>query len=265
MPQLIGNPEEHLVPVGSALLSAARAGGGEDLPEFTGLSGLVVDVIAGMGEIGVGILTLLETVFPPIPSEVILPLAGYLAERGRLSVAGVLFWSTLGSVIGAWVLYGLGRRLGADRAAALLARLPLVSVNDVRRATDWFDRHGPYAVLLGRLVPGVRSLISIPAGTTQMPVLRFTVLTLVGSAAWNGLLVGAGFALGTQWHTVERYADLLDYVLIGALVIVVAVFVVRRLRRRRRARAGQARARQAAAGQGLESRDRKSAASGPAT
>lgn len=218
--------------------------------EFTGLSGLVVDVITALGSFGVGVLTFVETVFPPIPSEVILPLAGYLAERGRLELAGVLVAATLGSVLGGILLYEAGRRLGHDRAARLVARLPLVDLDDVDKATAWFVRHGWSAVFFGRLVPGVRSLISIPAGTSGMPRVTFIVLTAGGSALWNGLLVGAGYALGTQWHTVEGYAQWLDVALYGAMALLVGGFVVRRLRGRR---------------QSTAIRERKSAASGPAT
>lgn len=242
----------------------------QELPEFTGLSAWVMDLMTAMGEIGVGVLTFVETVFPPIPSEVILPLAGYLAERQVMSVWGVLIAATLGSLLGAWLLYGAGRRMGADRAAAMLARLPLVETRDVTRATDWFDRHGPYAVFFGRLVPGVRSLISIPAGTSGMPLLRFTLLTAAGSALWNGLLVGAGYALGTQWHVVERYADWLDAILITVLGAAIAFFVVRRLRRRyaQRRQSGQRRQsdqRSELAQPADASREANAAASGPAT
>ncbi len=198
---------------------------------FTGLSGLVVDVVERLGSVGAGLMTLLETVFPPIPSEVILPLAGYLAGRGDLDFAAVLVAATVGSVLGALLLYAAGAKLGRARARALLGRLPLVDEEDVLRAESWFDRHGQTAVLLGRLVPGVRSLISLPAGAARMPLWRFTLLTTVGSLAWNTLLIGAGALLGRQWQVVEQYADVLNYLVIGVAALLVGVFVVRRLRR----------------------------------
>ncbi len=210
----------------------ADAAGTEGL---TGISGWVLDVIAAAGEVGVGLLALVETVFPPVPSEVVLPLAGYLTERGRLGLAGVLVAATLGSVLGALLLYGLAARLGQSRATALLARLPLLDEEDVQQAVAWFDRHGPAAVLLGRLVPGVRSLVSLPAGAVRMPLLQFTALTLLGSAVWNALLIGAGVALGTQWRTVERYSGWLDAVLVGGVVLALLLLVRHRLRKRRRA------------------------------
>jgi membrane protein DedA with SNARE-associated domain len=199
---------------------------------LTGLTGVVADVIGWLGEAGVGLLTLAETVFPPVPSEVVLPLAGYLAERGRLDLVLVLVAATAGAVAGAWLLYLLGARLGRDRAVRMLSRLPLLSERDVRRAEGWFDRHGEWAVLIGRLVPGVRSLISLPAGTERMPVGRFLLLTALGSAVWNSLLVGAGYALGTQWRLVERYADWLNYAVYAALLGLLAWGVVRWWRRR---------------------------------
>jgi membrane protein DedA with SNARE-associated domain len=212
------------------LTSQITAAAGDEL---TGLSGVVSDVVAALGVVGVGLLTLAENVFPPIPSEVILPLAGYLANRGRLDVVGVLIAATAGSLLGALALYTLGARLGEDRSKRLLARLPLVDVGDIDRAAGWFDRHGPAAVFFGRLIPGVRSLISLPAGAARMSVLYFAALTVTGSALWNGLLVGAGYALGTQWRVVDRYAGVLDWIVVAVLVAVIALGVVRRLRQRR--------------------------------
>ena len=200
---------------------------------LSGITGWVADVIATLGEVGVGLLTALETVFPPIPSEVVLPLAGYLAQRGRLDVVWLLVAATFGSLLGSLVLYGLGARLGADRSTRLLAKLPLVEERDVERAIEWFERHGTSAVFLGRLVPGVRSFISLPAGVQRMSLVRFSVLTVGGSLVWNVALVGAGMALGTQWKRVEQFSTLIDVVLVGALVLLVGGAVLRRLRKRR--------------------------------
>lgn len=223
-----------------------------------GLTGTVLDVVQALGATGVGLLTVLETVFPPLPSEVILPLAGYLAERGRMSLVAVLVAATLGALVGSWVLYGIGARLGRERSATLLARLPLVDVEDVNGAIAWFDRHGPWAVLFGRLVPGVRSLVSLPAGASTMSLARFSVLTVIGSLIWNSVLVGAGFALGTQWRTVERYAGVLDTVVYAALAGCVGLFVVRQVRRRRQANrnrvASLGKANQASARTGVSTR-----------
>lgn len=219
------------------LASPAPTGSATEPTELPGLTGWVASVIEFIGEVGVGLLTALETVFPPIPSEVVLPLAGFLTRQGGLSLTGVMVAATLGSVLGATVLYALGVRLGNDRATALLARIPLLDLDDVRRASGWFDRHGRSAVFFGRLIPGVRSLISLPAGTNRMPLIQFLAYTTAGSLLWNGLLVGAGVWLGGRWDQVQQYADWLDRALIAALVLVVLVGVVRRVRKRRRAAA----------------------------
>jgi len=202
---------------------------------LTGLSGFVVDVIAALGAVGVGFLTFLETVFPPIPSEVVLPLAGFLTQQGELNLAAVMVASTLGSLAGALVLYGAGAALGLERSARIADRIPLMDASDVHKAEAWFRRHGRAAIFFGRLVPGVRSLISLPAGTTRMPMGQFVLYTTLGSAIWNGLLVGGGVALGTQWHRLERYAGLISDGVLVVIVVVVLWLVAARLLQRRRA------------------------------
>lgn len=208
----------------------------QEANQLTGLTGFVADLMVRFGELGVGVLTLVETVFPPIPSEVVLPLGGYLTGRGELNLLLVLLAATVGSVLGALGLYWAGASLGYERTTRVLARLPLVDRDDVDSASRWFDRHGQGAVFFGRLVPGVRSLVSLPAGAAHMPVLRFTLLTTAGSLVWNAVLIGAGAALGTQYELVEQYAGWLDRILIAVLVLAVGWLVVRRVRKRRTAR-----------------------------
>jgi membrane protein DedA with SNARE-associated domain len=197
-----------------------------------GLTGTVLDTMEALGALGVGLAILAETVIPPIPSEVVLPVAGYLANTGRMSLTAVFLAATAGSVLGAVLLAQLGRVLGPDRSRAMLARLPLVETDDVDRTFAWFERHGRWAVLVGRLVPVVRSFVSVPAGVVRMRWLPFLACTLVGSAVWNGALIGAGVALGTQHELVERYVGVLDWVLGLAVAAVVGLGVVRRVRRR---------------------------------
>ena len=156
----------------------------------------MLDVIDAMGAVGVAALVALENLFPPLPSEVVLPLAGFLAGQGKLSLAAVLVAATVGSVVGALVLYWAGAALGRDRMRRIAERLPLMDADDVDRAQGWFDRHGRSAVLVGRLVPGVRSLVSIPAGIARMPLLPFLGYTTLGSAAYNAVLVLLGHQLG---------------------------------------------------------------------
>lgn len=194
-----------------------------------GLTGFVLEVIRAIGELGIGLLVLVEVVVPPIPSEVVLPFAGALVADGRFTVASVLVAATLGSVLGAVLLYELGRSMGHDRVARALARVPLVQREDVDRGSEWFRRHGTAAVLTGRMVPGVRSVVSIPAGAQQMSRVRFVLLTTAGTAAWNTLLVGAGMLLGQQWQVVESYTRWLDLVMVGAVVVVIGRLLQRRL------------------------------------
>ncbi|WP_253259654.1 DedA family protein [Subtercola boreus] len=193
-----------------------------------------------LGEWGVGLFTLLETVFPPIPSEIVLPLAGYLAQLGRLNMVLVVVLSTLGAYLGALLLYALGAALGLERSIRWLSRLPLVDREDFTKAADWFARHGRTAVFFGRLVPGIRSLISLPAGAERMPLLTFSVFTLAGSLLWNGLLIGLGALLGTQYELIDRYSEVLNYAVYAALAGVVVWLVVRRVRRLIRTRPDRA-------------------------
>jgi membrane protein DedA with SNARE-associated domain len=193
----------------------------------------VVAVMRTIGAPGVGVATLLETVFPPVPSEVVLPLAGFTASQGYYSFVSAVLWATAGSVLGAVVLYWAGAAWGVERLYALADRLPLVGHGDVERSIEWFERHGRTAVLLGRLVPGVRSLISIPAGVHHMALLPFLGYTALGSLVWNTALVGAGYELGAQWHVVEGYvgeASNAIYVVLGLAAAFVAVKLVRRHR-----------------------------------
>ncbi|WP_243229642.1 DedA family protein [Microbacterium sp. CIAB417] len=193
-----------------------------------------VTLMEVLGSFGAGVAVAVENLFPPIPSEIILPLAGFTASRGSFSLWEVLVWTTLGSLVGAIALYGLGAWLGAARLRRIVARVPLMKVSDVDRAEAWFARHGDKAVFFGRMIPIVRSLISIPAGIERMPVLRFAVLTTAGSAIWNSVFVLAGYFLGENWSSVERYADVFQLIVVITVVVALVAFVVLRLRRRRR-------------------------------
>jgi membrane protein DedA with SNARE-associated domain len=209
----------------------AAAQGGQS--ELTGLAGLITDIIAALGPIGVGVLVALETLFPPIPSELILPLSGYLASRGRMSLAAVVTGATLGSLAGALALYWAGAALGQKRLRRLAERTPLVEVEDLERAEGWFDRHGGLAVLVGRVIPVVRSLVSVPAGVERMPLWRFVIYTIVGSGVYNLVLIGLGYVLGSRWQTVEQYSNYLNYAIYAAILVAVGLFALKRVRRRR--------------------------------
>ncbi|MBF4461785.1 MULTISPECIES: DedA family protein [unclassified Rathayibacter] len=218
----------------SALAPASAATSSSDnIDQLSGLVGVAARVIAALGEVGVGLMTLIETVFPPIPSELVLPLAGFLAQQGRMNLALVVVTATLGAYLGGLVLYWLGLRIGTERSIRLLAKLPLVDREDFEKAVGWFRRHGTWAVLFGRLIPGVRSLISLPAGAERMNLLLFSALTILGSGVWNGLLIGFGAALGTQYELVDQYASVLDAVIYGVFGVLLVILVVRRVRRHR--------------------------------
>ncbi|HYH30891.1 MAG TPA: DedA family protein [Pseudonocardia sp.] len=204
-------------------------------PELDGIVGWVVDLMETLGAPGVGLAIALENVFPPLPSEVFLPLAGFAAARGDLSLVAAIVWTTLGSVVGAVALYGLGAALGRTRLRAIADRMPLMKLEDIDKAEAWFARHGPKAVFFGRMVPIVRSLISVPAGVERMSFLLFLALTAAGSLIWNSAFVLAGYLLGENWHIVEGYAGILSKAVLAALVIAVVVFIARRLTGRRRA------------------------------
>jgi membrane protein DedA with SNARE-associated domain len=215
----------------AALIRASSA----SAADLGGLVGVAARIIDALGELGVGLLTLLETVFPPIPSEVVLPLAGFLSERGDMNIVLVMITATLGAYLGAALLYWLGHRIGEERSIRLLAKLPLVDREDFERASGWFTRHGKSAVFFGRLLPGVRSLISLPAGAARMNFFVFSAFTFAGSALWNGLLIGLGALLGTQYELIDKYSWVLDVLVIAVIAGLIIALVIRRIRRRRHA------------------------------
>ncbi|MEU8115386.1 DedA family protein [Micromonospora sp. NPDC048947] len=211
-------------------MAYAQAG---DPSEFTGLTGWVASVIEVMGPVGVALLVALESIVPPIPSEIVLALAGFLAHEGEFNVFLVVLAATVGSLVGALVLYWLGAALGEERLKRWLDHIPLVDSDDLEKADKWFERHGRWAVLIGRVVPVVRSLVSVPAGANRMPLGEFILLTTIGSGVWNGLIVGAGYALGSRWQDVERYSDWFNYAIVAVFVVMVASWVIRKVRKRR--------------------------------
>jgi membrane protein DedA with SNARE-associated domain len=209
--------------------------------QLSGILGFATRIIQALSEWGVGLLTLIETVFPPIPSEVILPLAGFLASRGEMNIVLVFVTATLGGYAGALLLYWLGRAFGEERIIKLLSKIPLLDRHDFERAAGWLHRHGRRAVFFGRLIPGVRSLISLPAGGTRMPLGAFSLFTIAGTAIWNGLLIGLGAALGSQYELIDKYSSILDAVIIGVVVVLVLLLIVRRIKRGRAAKTGASR------------------------
>lgn len=197
------------------------------------ISQWLVGLMSTLGGFGAGFAVFLENLFPPIPSEVILPLAGLTAAQGHMGLAEAIIGATCGSVAGALVLYGIARAVGADRIRRLFDRMPLTEASDIDKANAWFDRYGSVSILVGRVIPVVRSLISIPAGIAKTNPLRFTLLTALGSAVWNTFLVMAGYLLGGQWCGILTILDRFEYVVIIVAVVFVVWYVSRKLFTRR--------------------------------
>lgn len=195
------------------------------------------DLINQFGYFGVWFLIFFENVFPPIPSELILPLSGFFTTSTSLTLPGVIVAATVGSVTGAFILYGVGRLLSRERLMTFFGTRPMrllgFKPDDIASAVDWFDRKGQVTVLICRCIPIVRSLISIPAGTAKMSVVKFSLYTLVGSAVWNTILCSLGAAAGSAWETVtaqaEWVSDIVKYVIIALVVVAVIFWTVKRI------------------------------------
>jgi membrane protein DedA with SNARE-associated domain len=189
-----------------------------------------MNLVTSTSYAGIVFLMFIENVFPPIPSELIMPLAGYIAAQGKISLAWVIAAGTAGSVLGALPLYYLGRKLGQERLKALAdrhGRWLTVSRRDLERGARWFERFGGAAVFLCRLVPGVRSLISIPAGMARMSLWRFLVYTTAGTALWAGLLAYVGYFLGRNFAAVSEWLDPIAWLVFGMLLAGYVMRVVR--------------------------------------
>ncbi|MBS7457062.1 DedA family protein [Coralloluteibacterium stylophorae] len=195
----------------------------------------ITDVIANLGYIGIALLMLLENLFPPVPSEVIMPLAGFVAARGDLNIVGVVVAGVAGTVAGTLPWYWLGHRFG-EKGLHWMARRHgrwlTLSEDDADRAVQSFRRHGVLAVFLGRLVPAIRTVISAPAGVAKMPLAKFLFWTTLGSALWATALALAGYFLQSQY---EKVADYMDPVSKGVLVLIVLAYVYRVVTFRRKA------------------------------
>ncbi|MGA1366747.1 MAG: DedA family protein [Ilumatobacteraceae bacterium] len=214
------------------------------------LANWVQDVINQFGYLGVALLVVIENVFPPIPSEIVLPFAGFVAQQGAsavnatagaaqsdTTVVGMMIAATVGSVVGALILYFVSAAIGPERLRGFVERFGKwfgVKSADLVRAEEWFDRRSVVAVLVGRCVPLIRSIVSIPAGFRRMKLMSFVVLTAIGSAVWNIALIGAGAVLGDQWERVGEYVGVFQWLVIAAILFLVVRFVVSRLKNRRR-------------------------------
>ncbi len=206
------------------------------------VGGWIEELIAAIGYPGIVLVMAIENVFPPIPSEAVLPFAGALAADGELSFWGAVAAGTAGSVLGAVILYAVGyvaREAGVRRLVAAYGRYLFISEHDLDRAAGWFGRYGEAVIFFGRLIPIIRSLVSIPAGYTRMNPVRFLVYTTLGTALWSLLLTYAGWVLGENWETIREYTGPYENAALAVIVLAAAGFVGwRALRRWRSPRDG---------------------------
>ncbi|WP_284645917.1 DedA family protein [Paenibacillus silviterrae] len=196
----------------------------------------ITSIMNEYGYVGVFLLIALENLFPPIPSEIILTFGGFMTTQSELSLGGVIVSSTLGSVVGAVLLYGVGRLLDMSRLERIVTRygrLLRLSGEDLHRTFGWFERYGSWAVFLCRFVPLIRSLISIPAGTVRMKIVPFLLLTTLGSLIWNAVLIYLGAAVGASWESIVHYMDVYSNFIYGLLLVLLVLFVIVQVRKRK--------------------------------
>ena len=193
-----------------------------------------------LGYLGIGLLMFAENLFPPIPSELIMPLAGFTVAKGNMNFTLAVLAGVIGTILGAFPWYYAGKILGEERLKSLADRYGkwiTVSSQDIDKATRWFNRYGNKAVLLGRLVPGVRTLISLPAGLSNMPLAPFVIYSTLGTTAWVMILTFLGFMLGEKYELVEQYLDPVSKIVLVFLIVAFIAWVVikqRKAKRRRR-------------------------------
>jgi membrane protein DedA with SNARE-associated domain len=192
----------------------------------------VFDVVHSFGYVGVFVLVLAGSLFLPVPTQLTLPLFGFLVGQSRLSLVPVVLTATAARVVAAFIFYALGLRIREARLRRLIERAErtkLLFRSDLDRASAAFERHGGKAILIGHLIPGVGALISVPAGLKRMPIRwRFLGYTVLGGASWTGALVGLGWALGRRWRIVELYASFIGLAVLAAIVSGVLWFLWRR-------------------------------------
>ncbi|HEY9695380.1 MAG TPA: DedA family protein [Oculatellaceae cyanobacterium] len=196
----------------------------------------ITNTITSLGYLGIGLLMFLENLFPPIPSELIMPLAGFTVARGKMELAPVILAGVIGTILGALPWYYVGKLVGEDnlkRLADKYGKWISVSSRDIEKADNWFDKHGEKAVLFCRLVPGVRTLISLPAGISGMPLVPFLIYSTIGTALWVSLLTFAGYALGDNYELVDEYLGPVSKIVFVGLVVAFVVWVVNKRRKKK--------------------------------
>lgn len=199
----------------------------------------ITNTMNSLGYLGIGLLMFLENLFPPIPSELIMPLAGYTATfpNTQIQVIPAIAAGVIGTILGAIPWYYAGLLLGQQRLQLLANRYGKwigISGEDIEKSTNWFQKHGSKAVLFGRLVPGIRTLISIPAGISKMPLIPFFIYSTIGTIGWVTFLTYAGYFLGKNYKLVEDYIDVITKVVVFGVLLAIAVFIGYRLWKRSR-------------------------------
>ncbi|RUR75957.1 DedA family protein [Chlorogloeopsis fritschii PCC 9212] len=195
----------------------------------------ITNIISSIGYLGIALLMVLENIFPPIPSEVIMPLAGFTVQQGKLNLLLVILAGTVGSVLGALPWYYIGKRVGEKRLRQWVnkhGKWLTLSGEDIDKSKRWFKKYGWAVVFFGRLIPGIRTLISIPAGFEGMPFLPFLLYSTVGTLLWVGLLSYAGFVLGQNYQLVEKYLSPISIVVVVILVVGLGIWFTRRRKKR---------------------------------
>lgn len=188
----------------------------------------ITDTIYSLGYVGIGFLMFLENLFPPIPSELIMPLAGFVVQQGKMDMGLVLLAGVLGTILGAFPWYYAGKLWGEERLIQICDRHGKwlgLSGADIIKAKNWFERYGNGAVFLGRLVPGVRTLISVPAGLSSMNLVPFLIYSTIGTTIWVVILTYAGFILGENYKLVENYIDPISKIVVIGIGVAVLGFI----------------------------------------
>lgn len=197
----------------------------------------ITEVMNTYGYIGILLLIALENIFPPIPSEVILTFGGFMTTTSNMTIIGVIVFSTIGSVIGAMALYGIGFLIDVKRLEKIVdkwGRILRLTSKDIHRANAWFHKFGGWAVFLGRLIPLIRSLISIPAGIAHMNFGLFLLFTTIGSLIWNSVLVYVGATVGASWSTIVGYMNTYSNIVLLLLGVLSILFIIILIKNRRK-------------------------------
>lgn len=198
-----------------------------------GLAAWSIDLIDALGGVGIAIISGLDAMISIVPADLVMPLVGFSASLGAINLFTAIAWATMGTLTGATAMYALGAALGRDRTRAMLVKIPGCRPKHIDRSEAWFQRHGAKSVLFGRLLPGIRPLVSLPAGIERMYLPKFLALTAIGSLMWNSILLIAGYVLGSNWHLVSDIAGMLIYLIIAAAIAAAVYFVAKRRRANR--------------------------------